>query len=462
MRTWSLLGILCGSLTALGCGDGGIGDEPGAGGGGSSSVGSGSGGFTSGSSSSGGFASSSAGGFTSSSSGGTTTSGAGGSSTSSGSGGSVSSSSGGDAVSTSTSSGGTGTGCANDACPFEAGVNIDCRLRFMYGINYAWHDFGSDFGGQSAWNVKGISGKRDRVLAALQDMRANGVDVVRWWIYPRIYGDQVAIDGQGNPTGLGGTSQQDILAALELAEQAGVNVMFTLFSFDGFYKTSHSRPDNISTVVSLGPIVADQARRARLIENVVRPVAKAVASSPNERRMLAWDVINEPEWAMTGPSQYGGDPAFEGDESKFDLVTHAQMEALVKETVDVLHQETDAPVSVGSAAIKWGQAWTRSGVDFYQVHMYGWVNDYWPYHKPLSEIGPTDKPTVMGEFPINMEKMTDDDGSSVTYEELVAELYAIGYAGALSWSYTDGNFPWNPNKGKVKAFADQHPCETRY
>jgi hypothetical protein len=62
----------------------------------------------------------------------------------------------------------------------------------------------------------------------------------------------------------------------------------------------------------------------------------------------------------------------------------------------------------------------------------------------------------MGEFPINLQDM------NVTYEKFVADLYAIGYAGALSWSYTDGNFPWSPNKGKVKAFADQHPCETRY
>lgn len=457
MRSWSLLGILCGSLAALGCSDGGGGGEGGGGGFDDSTVSSGggsSGGLVT-SSTSGGLATSSGSGDS------VTSSGAGDPATTSSSGGSVtttttSSGAGGDPASTSTSSGGTGPACADDACPFEAGVNIDCRLRFMYGVNYAWRDFGSDFGGQNAWGVKGISGKRNEVLANLRDMRANGVDVVRWWIYPRIYGDQVSIDDQGNPSGLGGTSQQDILAALELAEQAGVNVMFTLFSFDGFHKTSHNPPPNISPVVSLGPIVASDARRAKLIENVVRPVAKAVASSPHQRRMLAWDVINEPEWAMTGPSQYGGDPAFEGDKDKFDLVTHAQMEALVKESVAVLHQETDAPVSVGSAAIKWGQAWTRSGVDFYQVHMYAWVDDWWPYDTPIAEIGPTDKPTVMGEFPINLQDM------DVTYEKFVADLYTIGYAGALSWSYTDGNFPWNPNKGKVKAFADQHPCETRY
>ncbi|WP_437619203.1 endo-1,4-beta-glucanase [Sorangium sp. So ce1151] len=364
---------------------------------------------------------------------------------------------GGPAATSSSASGGDSGACAGveDTCRFEGGVQIDCRLRFMYGVNYAWRDFGADFGGQPTWSQSGISGKKAQVLADLQDMRANGVDVVRWWIYPRFYGDQIAFDGQGNPTGLGGTSTQDILAALELADQAQVNVMFTLFSFDGFYKATYNPPSGL-TAVSMGPIVADPARRARLIENVVRPVAQAVASSPHRSRMLAWDVINEPEWAMTGPSLHGGDPAFEGDSSKFDLVTHQQMEALAKESAAVLRGETGAPVSVGSAAIKWGQAWTHADVDFYQVHMYGWVNDWFPYNTPPSEWGLTDKPVVMGEFPINMAEM------DVTYDKFVSDLYNIRYAGALSWSITDRNFPWSSSKTAVKAFADKHPCETRY
>ncbi|WP_437730910.1 endo-1,4-beta-glucanase [Sorangium sp. So ce1335] len=374
-----------------------------------------------------------------------------------GSGGPAGTGGGGPTATSSSASGGEVGACAGveDTCPFEGGVEIDCRRRFMYGVNYAWRDFGADFGGQTRWSQAGISGKKSQVLADLQDMRAHGVDVVRWWIYPRFYGDQITFDGQGNPTGLGGTSVQDILAALELAEQAEVNVMFTLFSFDGFYKTTHNPPNGLS-VWSMGPIVADASRRARLIENVVRPIAQTVASSPHRHRMLAWDVINEPEWAMTGPSLYGGDPAFEGDASKFDLVTHQQMEALAKESAAVLREATGAPVSVGSAAIKWGQAWTHADVDFYQVHMYGWVNDWYPYNKPLSEYNLTDKPVVMGEFPSNM------DGMNVSYDKFVADLYDLKYAGALSWSITDMNFPWSSAKNATKAFADQHPCETRY
>ncbi|WP_437934733.1 endo-1,4-beta-glucanase [Sorangium sp. So ce341] len=446
MRNWLLLvGVLQLTAAGLGCGDGaGDGGEGGAGGGSADNGPTGSGSWgTAGPTGTGG------GGPTGTGGGAPTGTGGGGPT------GGPASTGSGEPVGSSTSSGGEPSACtAADECPFEAGVEIACRLRFMYGVNYAWRDFGADFGGQSRWSQTGVSGKKSQVLSDLQDMRANGVDVVRWWIYPRFYGDQINFDGQGNPTGLGGTSTQDILAALELAEQAQINVMFTLFSFDGFHKTSHNPPNGL-TVWSMGPIVADAGRRAKLIENVVRPIAKTVASSPRRGRMLAWDVINEPEWAMTGPSLYG-DPAFEGDASKFDLVTHQQMEALAKESAAVLREETGAPVSVGSAAIKWGQAWTHADVDFYQVHMYGWVNDYFPYDKPLSEYNLTDKPVVMGEFPINMAEM------DVGYDKFVGDLYNMGYAGAMSWSVTDVNFPWSSNKTRVKAFADQHPCETRY
>ncbi|WP_437275481.1 endo-1,4-beta-glucanase [Sorangium sp. So ce375] len=454
MRNWLLLvGVLQLTVAGFGCGDGsGGGGEGGAGGEAGDS------GPTSTGSSGAGTPTSTGAGTPTSTGAGTPTTTSTGAGAGEPTGGPASTGSGDPLAGSSTSSGGEPSACAGadeDECPFEAGVEIACRLRFMYGVNYAWRDFGADFGGQSKWSQAGISGKKSKVLADLQDMRANGVDVVRWWIYPRFYGDQINFDAQDNPTGLGGTSTQDILAALELADQAQVNVMFTLFSFDGFYKTSYNPPNGLS-VKSMGPIVADAGRRAKLIENVVRPIARTVASSPHRDRMLAWDVINEPEWAMTGPSLYGDDPAFEGDSSKFDLVTHKQMEALAKESAAVLRGETGAPVSVGSAAIKWGQAWTRSDVDFYQVHMYGWVNEYFPYTKSLSDYGLTDKPVVMGEFPINMAEM------NVRYDKFVGDLYNMGYAGALSWSITDTNFPWSSNKTAVKAFADQHPCETRY
>ena len=119
-------------------------------------------------------------------------------------------------------------------------------------------------------------------------------------------------------------------------------------------------------------------------------------------------------------------------------------------------------MSVGGAAIKWARAWTRLGLDFYQLHYYDWVYENFPYSQvSLASVGLTDKPVVMGEFP-------SDGVSAVPYRGLparsasqfTADLLDAGYAGALSWAFNDGAFPWYPDQ--VRSFADARACEARY
>ena len=119
---------------------------------------------------------------------------------------------------------------------------------------------------------------------------------------------------------------------------------------------------------------------------MVRPVAQAVAASPYAERVIAWDLINEPEWAIAGPGLYGGDEDFDPD-AELETVTHAQMETFVSEAIAVLREESDALITVGGAAMKWKSAWTQVDVDFYQLHIYDWVNGYWPYSMSPSDYG---------------------------------------------------------------------------
>jgi hypothetical protein len=44
--------------------------------------------------------------------------------------------------------------------------------------------------------------------------------------------------------------------------------------------------------------------------------------------------------------------------------------------------------------------------------------------------------------------------------EFSSDLRSHGYAGALSWAFNDGSFPWNP--ADLRSFADQNLCETQY
>jgi len=276
-------------------------------------------------------------------------------------------------------------------------------------------------------------------------MSQNGVNVVRWWVWPNFSGGGVSFDGNGTPTGLTSTTLQDLETVLELAEENDLYLMLTLFSFDNFKSAISPASQNMATLGT------DATKRAALVNNVVKPFARAAKQSTHGSRVIAWDVINEPEWAVTGASMYGGDEAFEAD-STCTPVTHAQMEKLLSDVITGLRAESSALVTVGAAAMKWRHAWTMLDQDFYQFHIYDWVNMYWPYDKSPTEYGMGDKPMVMGEFP------PSGLSGGVSYRSMLDSWYSNGYAGSLAWRDATYKVTWSD----VKAFADAHPCETKY
>jgi hypothetical protein len=337
-----------------------------------------------------------------------------------------------------------------DTCAVSDGVEWSCKLRFMYGVNYAWHTFAADFGGISAWSQPGVSGE-PAVATELAEMAAGGIQTIRWWLWPDFRGDGVTFDGNDTPTGLGGTALADVTRALELAEQHDLYLMLTLFSFDNFRPT---RMESQLKVRGIKPIVTDEAKRRALMDNVVAPLARAVEASPRKKRVVAWDLINEPEWAITGASLYGGDPVFD-PQTDLEAVSHAEMETFLRDTLTTLRANSSALITVGGTAIKWKSAWSMLDLDFHQFHMYDWVNMYWPYDRNPMSYGIDDKPVVMGEFPLG-------GLTGVPYGQLVEHWFGNQYAGALGWAYTDPMFSGGRELTQVKAFADAHRCETRY
>jgi hypothetical protein len=347
------------------------------------------------------------------------------------------------------SAGASGSDTCSDSCAYGKGVSWLCKLRFMYGVNYAWHTFGGDFGGIEAWNQKGVS-EEPLVASELATMASQGVNVIRWWLWPDFRGNGVSFDAADNPTGLGGSALADIARALELAEQHDLYIMLTLFSFDGFRPT---RDEGTLRVRSITPLVVDADKRKLLMDNVVAKLAMAVAASPHAKRMISWDVINEPEWAISGASLYGGDPVFDPME-ELSTVSHAQMETFARDVITTLRAHSKALISVGGTAIKWRHAWSMLDTDYHQFHIYDWVNQYWPYSQTTASYGIDDKPVVMGEFPLA-------GLSGVPYATLLQSWYESGYAGALGWAYTD---PMSGNRDltEVQAFASKYPCESQF
>jgi hypothetical protein len=371
------------------------------------------------------------------------------------------SSSGGDgaAAGPSTSAGGSNgstggsTATGDDGCGVEGnGIHWNGETRFMYGTNYAWRSFGADFGGVGSWGYAGIAGNPGPFSAALAQMKASGVSVVRWWMFPRFLTDQIQWGADGAPSGVSQSLLADVQKALELAAQNDVYLMLTPFSFDNFRPTTTEYG-----VYSRGiqPMVVNDTLRQELMDNLLGPIADAVAQSPNKDRLIAWDIINEPEWAMTGPSLYG-DPAFPA-QGGLDLVTHAQMQTFVQQAAQVLRR-SGALVSVGGAAIKWAKAWSHADLDFYQFHYYDWVYENYPLSTAtLVSYGVTDKPVVMGEFPSDGLSAIPSAGlparSAAQFSE---DLLQAGYAGSLSWAFNDSSFPFDA--ASTKAFADAKGC----
>jgi hypothetical protein len=344
-----------------------------------------------------------------------------------------------------------------DKCPApNAGITSGCEKRFLLGANYAWKNWVADFGGVSAWGEAGVSKNESAITSDLQTMHAQGVDVIRWWMLQQLEGDAVQFDSSGSPSAVGGTLVADIQAALTLAAQVGVHYNFTLFSFDDF------APDGTSsgaTLHGMSAIATDSGKLAALM-NIVKTVAQTVEASPNADRVVSWDVINEPEWVISDTDPYG-DPAFSPN-SMYQAITFAQMEAFISATVTTLHANSSAPVSVGSAAIKWAQAWSHVDLDYYTFHMYDWVNQYYPYNNSLASYGVTGKPTVMGEFPL-AGLVAVNGNPAAPLGTMLSTLFSLGYAGAMPWAFNDtccGSF--STDAPAIETFASAHPCITQY
>lgn len=300
----------------------------------------------------------------------------------------------------------------------------ELKESFSYGINYAWKNYSGDFGGIGPWAKEGVAADPAPFEEELNDMAANGVEVVRWWIWPEFWTDAITFDANGVPQQLGQQAIDDALKALELVDKSGMRVMFCIFSFDGFRPT---RERYGITMTGYHDILVDDVKRAALMSNVVQPLIAALGKSPHLSALHSWDVINEPEWAMTGTNKYGGND-FEPS-ADLEPITHDQMEVFVGDTIKIMRQETpDIPITIGSAAVKWMNAWKETDIDFYQPHIYDWVNDYWPYSKSPSELGFGDKPMIMGEYPL-------EGLAAADHETMLNSWFNNGYAGVLGWDY---------------------------
>ncbi len=270
----------------------------------------------------------------------------------------------------------------------------------MTGANLPWVHYGIDFGA-NAWRPSGGVAQAEecaQLQATFANLAAAGVQYVRWFLFCDGRAG-IAFSAGGRPLGLDDFVFRDVDAALDIASRHGIRIMFVLLDF------LWCDPAGATRGVQMGgrsDVLTDATGRDALLDRVLRPLLERYAEEP---AVLAWDVINEPEWIKT--------------------VAPTELHAWLGDTVALIHSATSHPATIGSAGVRWRDRYTNLNLDFYQVHWYDSLKRQPPLDTPVEELG-FDRPVLLGEFPTR--------GSKRTPEEIVDAARAAGYSGAFYWS----------------------------
>jgi hypothetical protein len=276
--------------------------------------------------------------------------------------------------------------------------DADSQPPFLSGANLPWVHYGIDFGA-NAWRPEGgiaQAEERAQLETVFAGLAASGVRYVRWFLF---CDGRAGIAWAGRPIGLDDFVFRDIDAALDIAGRHGIRIMFVLLDF------LWCDPASVTRGVQMGGrahVLTDPASRDALLDVVLRPLLDRYGEEP---AILAWDIINEPEWIKT--------------------VEPADLHAWLGETVALIHSVTNHPATIGSAGVRWRERYVDLNLDFYQVHWYDSLKHQPSLDTPIAELG-FNKPVLLGEFPTR--------GSKRTPEEIVNAARAAGYSGAFYWS----------------------------
>jgi len=301
------------------------------------------------------------------------------------------------------------------------------HLPFIKGINLPWLSYGCDFGA-NAWNPDGgvaQPANREKLRHVFRQISQSGYPVVRWFLF---------CDGRsgirftraGTPVGVDPHLFADIDAAIELAAEFCLRIIFVLFDFLWFGKATMVKGVQVH---GHGHAIRSNYKQQALRRRVLKPLFRRYGASPV---ILAWDIINEPEWASSGY-----DEKVSGRTLSF-----LTMRRFIKKTVRLIQRHTGQLATVGLGNATGLPLAIDTGLDFYQVHWYDKWDAKAPLDRPVSEWN-LDRPLLLGEFPTR--------NSQRQPQAIVAAAEKSGYCGALAWSVMGTDRSSDIDLGKEKS-----------
>lgn len=282
------------------------------------------------------------------------------------------------------------------------------RDRFVVGVNLPWIGYGTDVGASAWFPDGGLSAQplaREALNRAFALIAGDGIRVARVFVLCDARSG-VRFDPAGVPLGIDAAVLPDIDAMLSAARRHGIGLMPVLLDFH------LCAPRRISNGVQLGgrsQVVIDPAARTAFIDRVLRPIVERFG---DDDTVIAWDVINEPEWCLRG-----------GLFSRRTALPFDTLQRFLGEAVDCVRRVARQPVTIGCAGTWRLELVQPLGLDFYQVHWYDRFG--WPaLARPVAELGLDDRPVILGEF----------SGRSTRIADVLDAAKRAGYEGALVWS----------------------------
>ncbi|KAL0480961.1 mannan endo-1,4-beta-mannosidase MAN [Acrasis kona] len=325
----------------------------------------------------------------------------------------------------------------------SSSVFFNGKDRFQIGVNYPWKNYGSDFG-NSIWGIKTVSEDFESHNGNFADLRSKEVQVVRWWLFSDSR-TGIRYDGNRHPSSIDSKVFSDLDAAISVAKARNIALIVSLFDFHYLFK--EKRFGDV-VVAGRSDVIADSAKQDSLMKNVIEPLFSRYG---RESTILAWEVMNEPEWII------GDIPQASVDKSAVPVGLKQFYEFSSKVTSRI-HSMTEQYATMGGTCLKWYRIWTQAfarqlglpelDLDFYQAHYYNWMDtcqiDDDPLLGPAHHCSPlvqdyyqladVDRPIVVAEF------SAPDRTTGILMEGFIRK----GYAGALAWAYTgDMKVDWN-------------------